>query len=246
MATDYINEHELALMLSIGRNYEALGGSPRVCTPEAREQFDQVYSEYNAALKASKGEKRNTEVQRTFKEALAVSAFVAPTKEEIHRLYELLVLLSRRCLRTFGRNSALTEDELGSLTFEMWAKYRETFNPDKKSEITGNRVNAFAYMTQVIKNIIYGEFNKRSKEEAIEDLSPAVLNDLKEDETIQELEECRDLLLKESTKCVDFAKCLRNIASKYEIAPDTIIKTVMFFDLQPAIEENIRKNVWDF
>ena len=43
MASEYINEHELALMLSIGRNCRNFGEPARECTEEARKIFDEAY-----------------------------------------------------------------------------------------------------------------------------------------------------------------------------------------------------------
>lgn len=246
MAQEYINEHELALMLSIGRNCRTFGEPKRVTTLEAREVFDESLAGYIEALQKANGDKRNPLVQENFKRALEVSANVEPNEKEIARVYELLVLLSRRCLRTFGRNSPISEDELGSLAFERWVRYRENFDPTKKSQVSGVRVNAFAYMTQVIKNIIFEVFNKSKKETSTETLSPAVLDDIEDDGMLQELEECRDMLIKECEKCTEFSSCLLNIAKKYGIEPEIIIKTVMFYDLRPQMEQIILNNKWDF
>lgn len=246
MAQNYINEHELALMLSIGRNCKKFGEPKRACTQEAREIFDTSLSGYFEALEKANGDKRNPLVQSNFKRALEVSAFVEPSDREIARVYELLVLLSRRCLRTFGRNSPLSEDELGSLAYERWVRYRENFDPTKKSDVSGLRVNAFAYLTQVVKNIIFEQFNKLKRETSTETLPPSFLEDIEDDSLLQELEECRELILKESERCVEFDTCLRNIAAKHEIDPNIIIKTVMFYELIPQIKNNILHNKWDF
>lgn len=164
MSNEYINEHELALMLSIGRNHRVFGEPARPTSEENRAIFDEAYSKYQQYMEEFNGNKLNPLVQENFLKALEISPYVEPTKEEIERIYELILLLSRRCLRTFGRNSHLSEDELGSLTFERWVRYRENFNPLKHSEVTGSRVNAFAYMTQVIKNVIFGEYSKFKRE----------------------------------------------------------------------------------
>lgn len=246
MASEYINEHELALMLSIGRNCRNFGEQKRECTEEARKTFDEAYSNYKKYMKEFKGNKQNPLVQSSFKKALEVSSFVEPTQREVARVYELIILLCRRCLRTFGRNSHLSEDELGSLTFEQWVRYRENFNPLKISEISGNRVNAFSYMTQVTRNVIYGEYNKHNREVSDEEVPQGVLSNIEDESNLQELEECKQMILKESLKCTDFSKCLKNIARKYEVEPNIIIKTVVFFDLKPQIEANILANKWDF
>jgi len=39
---------------------------------------------------------------------------------------------------------------------------------------------------------------------------------------------------------------LKNIARKYEMEPNLIIKTVVFYDLKPQIDANILANKWDF
>lgn len=246
MASEYINEHELALMLSIGRNCRNFGEPKRECTEEARKTFDEAYGNYKKYMEEFKGNKQNPLVQSSFKKALEASPFVEPTQREVARVYELIILLCRRCLRTFGRNSHLSEDELGSLTFEQWVRYRENFNPLKISEISGNRVNAFSYMTQVTRNVIYGEYNKHNREVSDEEVPSGVLSSIEDESNLQELEECKQMILKESLKCTDFAKCLKNIARKYEVEPNTIIKTVVFFDLKPQIEANILANKWDF
>lgn len=242
---DYINEHELALMLSIGRNCRKFGEPVRELTQVSRQEFDKNYQEYQVLIEEGR-DKRDSKVQECFKNALWHSQFAEPTEDEIARVYELLVLLSRRCIHTFSRNSHLTEDELGSLAFERWIRYRENFNPLRKSEITDNRVNAFAYMTQVIKNIIYEEFNKVNKETSSEILPPGVLHSIEDTSEFSELEECRDMLIKESLRCTNLETCLKNIAKKYEMDPSVIIKTITVFSLLPQIEQNILENVWDF
>lgn len=246
MAQEYINEHELTLMLSIGRNCRNFGEPVRELTEEARKIFDENLSAYFIALAESKGDKRNPKVQEHFKKALEASPNVEPNDKEVARIYELLLLLSRRCLRTFGRNSPVTESELGSLLFERWVRYRENFDPSKKSKISGLRVNSFAYLTQVCKNVIFEIFHKSRKETSTETLHPAALEDIEDESLLMELEECKSMIIKESEKCTDFAACLRNIQKKYEIDPDLIVKTILFFDLQPQIEDNIQKNKWDF
>ena len=251
MASEYINEHELALMLSIGRNCKSFGEPARECTSESREIFDTAYSDYKKYMAVFKGNKQNAQVQESFKRALEVSPYVEPTDKEIARVYELILLLARRCLRTFGRSSPLREDELGSLVFERWVRYRENFDPLKSSEISGSRVNAFAYLTQVTKNCIYGEYNK-NRRELQEEVSLDVahvaqgVHEVQDNSELQELEYCRQLLLKESLRCVEFSSCLLNIARKYEISPHIIIKAIIFFDLKPQIEANILNNKWDF
>lgn len=242
---DYINEHELSVLLSLGRNSPYFGPQARKTSKEAREKFDAAYANYQRCLEES-GEKRNSLVQQYFKEALWESQFVEPTKEEIERVSELILLLARRCLRTFGRNSRLNEKELGSLTFERWVRYRENFDPLKKSDITGNRVNAFAYMTQVIKNIIFADFNENKKEVSSETLPLSVLEDLEDSDILLELEECKEMLLKESKICTDLEKCLLKISERNGVDPDIIVKTIVFYDLMPTLEETIRQNIWDF
>lgn len=246
MAGEYINEHELALMLSIGRNCRNFGEPIRELTEEARAVFDESVANYIKYMQEFKGNKQHPLIQENFKRALEVSPFVEPTKQEIVRVYELIALLARRCLRTFGRNSHLNEDELGSLAFERWVRYRENFNPLRRSEISGNRVNSFSYLTQVIKNIIFEEHNKLKREVSDEEVPVGVLLGIEDDSELQELEECKDMLLKESLKCIEFETCLKNIARKYEISPEIIIKTILFFDLRPQIESNILENKWDF
>lgn len=246
MANEYINEHELALMLSIGRNCRNFGEPARTCTEEHRKIFDEAYSNYKQYMQEFNGNKANPLVQENFKKTLEVSPYVEPTQHEIARVYELILLLCRRCLRTFGRNSHLSEDELGSLAFERWVRYRENFDPLKRSEISGNRVNAFAYLTQVVKNIVYGEYHKYNKEVSDEEVSACVLSSIVDDSILQELEECKNMLLKESLRCTDLEKCLKNISQKYEIEPNIIIKTIIFYDLKPQIEANILENKWDF
>lgn len=246
MASEYINEHELALMLSIGRNCRNFGEPARECTEEARKIFDEAYQNYKKYMQEFKGNKSNPLVQENFKKALEVSPYVEPTQHEVARAYELILLLCRRCLRAFGRNSHLSEDELGSLAFERWVRYRENFDPLKRSAISGNRVNAFAYLTSVVKNIIYGEYHQHNKEVSSDEVPEGVLGSLVDSSILGELEECKDLLLKESLKCTDFEKCLKNIAKKHEIEPSIIIKTVVFYDLKPKIDANILANKWDF
>lgn len=246
MASEYINEHELALMLSIGRNCRNFGEPARECTDEARKIFDEAYVNYKKYMLEYKGNKTNPLVQENFKKALEISPYVEPTQREVARAYELILLLCRRCLRTFGRNSHLSEDELGSLAFERWVRYRENFDPLKRSEITGHRVNAFSYLTQVVKNILYGEFHKHNKEVSDDDVPDGILSSLVDESILQELEECKNMLLKESLKCSDFEKCLKNIARKYEMEPNLIIKTIVFYDLKPQLEANILENKWDF
>lgn len=246
MSNEYINEHELSLMLSIGRNCRNFGEPARECTKQHRKIFDEAYANYKKYMQEFNGNKLNPKVQESFLKALESSPFVEPTKGEVERVYELILLLSRRCLRTFGRNSHLSEDELGSLTFERWVRYRENFDPLKQSEVSGNRVNAFAYMTQVIKNVIFGEYHKHKKEVSDEDIPDSVLTDIAADDTIKELEECKNMILKESERCTEFETCLRNIARKYEVDPGIIVKTIIFYDLRPDIELNILNNKWDF
>lgn len=246
MATDYINEHELALLLSVCRNCKKFGEPPRELSQEHRKIFDENVEGYFHAMEKTKGDKRNAKVQEHFKAALESSPFCEPTDGELSRLYELVVLLAKRCLRTFSRNSPLNEDELGSIVFARWIRYRENFDPLKKSKISGLRVNAFAYMTQVIKNVIYEEYNKTTREMSSELLPPNVIHDIEDPNELQELEECRNTLIKESLRCYDFAKCLRGVSEKYELSPDIIIKTIIFYDLRPEIEKNIQNNVWDF
>lgn len=246
MATEYINEHELSLILSIGRNCRNFGEPARPTTDEARKIFDEAYTKYQEYMQEFKGNKQNPLVQENFKKALEVSPYVEPTADEISRAYELILLLSRRCLRTFGRNSHLSEDELGSLTFERWVRYRENFDPLKRSDISGNRVNAFAYMTQVIKNVIFEEYNKKRKEVSDEEIPASAIHNIEDESELAELEECRDMLLKECERCIRFDTCLLNIVKKYELDPSIIIKTIIFFDLRPILEQKILENKWDF
>lgn len=245
MAIEYINEHELALMLSIGRNCRKFGEPARQCSIQNREIFDDAYEKYKQFMIEFKGNKQNPLIQENFKRALEVSPYVEPTDKEIARVYELILLLSRRCLRTFGRSSPLSEDELGSLVYERWVRYRENFDPLKRSDVSGNRVNAFAYLTQVVKNVIFGEYNK-NKREVTDEIPASVIHEIEDECELQELEDCRQLLLKESLRCTEFETCLLNIAKKYEIEPRIIIKTVIFYDLRPQIEANILDNKWDF
>lgn len=79
-----------------------------------------------------------------------------------------------------------------------------------------------------------------------EDVPVSVLHGIEDSSDLQELEECKNMLIKESERCTEFATCLKSIAKKYEIDPEIIIKTILFYDLRPIIESNILENVWDF
>lgn len=263
---DYINEHELAILLSCGRNFEGddnivnLHESYKIKVyktdedcKEKQDKLDALLAEYDAAFKAADGNKLDKEVQRIFKLCMDQALITYPTDKHLERLYVLLRNLSERCLATFGRTIGVHTDEFTSILFERWIKYRYNFDPSRTSKISGSRVNAFAYMTQVAKNVVFEIFQKNKNNVAIEG-SEFLGNVISTEDsgfeqsefTNDELFETREILIKEATKCLDFEKCLRRVKEKHDLSTDLIIETIMFFDMQEQLKTIINQNRWDF
>lgn len=168
---DYVNEHALAMSMAMFKNWD--GHLPKSIVFEEpwktqRAKYTIARAKYDSLLKSGL-DKRNQEVQKAFLEALELSTGVFPTDNEVGELYFMMRSICSGCIPTYGRNYNLDIDDVVGITFERWIKYRHNYDPFKKSEISGTRVNAFAYMTQVIKNTIYELVNKANTKAALEE-----------------------------------------------------------------------------
>lgn len=168
---DYVDEHHLSIAMAMFKNWD--GHLPKSALFQdpwkiSRAKYDLARAKYDS-LRSEGLDKRNQDVQKAFLEALTLSIDVFPNDKEIGDLYHMMKLICSRCIHIYGRNYNLELDEVIGVTFERWIKYRHNFDPLKRSDISGTRVNAFAYMTQIIKNTIYELVNKANAKAALEE-----------------------------------------------------------------------------
>lgn len=169
--SDYVNEHELSILMAMFKNWD--GHAPKTLIFEEphklnRSKYDLAKAAYDACIKEGL-DKRNPKVQEAFLDALNLCLPVIPNDKEIALLYRMMRLICARCIPIYGRNYNLELDDIAGTLFERWIKYRHNFDPLKRSEISGLRVNAFAYMTQMTKNTIYEFVNKANARQSLEE-----------------------------------------------------------------------------
>lgn len=168
---DYVDEHYLSIAMTMFKNWD--GHLPKSIIFEDpwkinRARYDLALAKYES-LRNEGLDKRNQEVQKAFTEALTLAIGVFPNDKEIGELYRMMKSICSRCIPIYGRNYNLELDDVIGITFERWIKYKHNFDPLKRSEISGTRVNAFAYMTQLIKNTIYELVNKANAKASLEE-----------------------------------------------------------------------------
>lgn len=167
----YVNEHMLSILMSMFRNWDGSAHKSIIFRDdykEARAKYEILKAEYIACTKEGH-DKRSQKIQVPFMQMLELSSKVYPTDKEITELYNMITLISNRCVGVYGRNKGIEADDIISTSFERWIKYRHNFDPLKRSKISGTRVNAFAYMTQLIKNTIFEASNKIKKQKMLEE-----------------------------------------------------------------------------
>lgn len=271
----YVNEHMLSVLMSMFRNYDGKAHKSIQFREDYKNQrvlFESAKAEYLTAM-AEGADKRSARVQTAFMEMLNLSGTVYPNDKEIAELYHMIQLISERCIQIYGRNRAIEVDDVVSSTFERWLKYRHNFDPLKRSVISGQRVNAFAYMTQIIKNTIFEMVNKHKKQQLLEEklrgdmilyesssVSPLTPAMPLSDETSM-LERGMDfaieanlddseseiikLLMERVVNHTDMQKLILDIAGEgYD--QDEIISAISNFDLMKPLQDVMAKNKWTF
>lgn len=271
----YVNEHMLSVLMSMFRNYDGKAHKSIQFREDYKYQrvlFESAKAEYLKALESG-ADKRSTTVRTAFMEMLNLSGTVYPTDKEIAELYHMIQLISERCIQIYGRNHAIEADDVASSTFERWLKYRHNFDPLKRSVISGQRVNAFAYMTQIIKNTIFEMVNKNKKQMALEEKlrgdmvlyesstsSPLTPAFPMSDET-SNLERGMDfaieanlddseseiikLLVERAVNHTDMGKLILDITSE-GYTQDEVISAISEFGLMKPLQDVMAKNKWTF
>lgn len=273
----YVNEHMLSVLMSMFRNYDGEAHKSiqfREDFKAQRVKFLKAKEEYLQAL-VDGNDKRSSRVQTAFMEMLTLSGTVYPNDEEISELFHMIKLISERCIQVYGRNRPIESDDVVSSTFERWLKYRHNFDPLKRSVISGQRVNAFAYMTQIIKNTIFEMVNKHKKQQLLEEklkgdmflfestapvnpVTPAMQNDADNGENLErgrdfaieanlddEESEIIKLLMERVNLHTSMEKLVSDIAEEGYL-PDEIISAISTFGLMEPLKDVIAKNKWAF
>lgn len=274
---DYVNEHMLSVLMSMFRNWD--GNAPKDI--QFREDFKEARAKFNLALVgytsllASGCDKRQPRTQKAFMKMLVLSGSVYPNDKEIAELYNYIRLMCRGCLGTYARNRYLDLDDIVSSTFERWMKYCHNFDPLKRSQISGARVNAFAYMTQIIKNTIFETINKQNRQweinetlkgeillnESIEEVvtRPTELHDgdgdsgVVIDAIVSAAENMKPVWDAEIVRCLverahlfmDLKDLISNI-TREGYTEEEIFRTISTHDLLDPLSYIIRKNMWAF
>lgn len=162
---DYINEHTMSILMAMFKNWD--GDAPKDIQfkepwKSSRARYELAKATYDSLI-AEGVDKRNQKVQTVFMEMLTLASTVYPNNQEIAELYRMIGLIAYRCLPKYGGSYGIEADDIHSTTFERWIKYRHNFDPFRRSEVSGLRVNAFAYMTQMVKNTIFEYANKAKR-----------------------------------------------------------------------------------
>lgn len=263
----YVNEHMLSVLMSVFRNYD--GSAPKnIAYREefkvARAKFEIAKAAYTQCIQEG-NDKRSQKVQKAFIEMLELSKFVYPNDAEIAELFNMICLIAERCVLTFGgRNKGIDVDDISATSFERWLKYRHNFDPLKRSEISGQRVNAFAYMTQLVKNTVFEASNKIKRQRELEErLKGDILlyeslehNESIEDEanlvetaqTVEVQYECSEiikLLMERAHLFTDIKKLILSIVDEgFDL--EHITGTIDEYNLYDPIKEVLIKKSWEF
>lgn len=258
---DYVNEHILTCLMSMFKNYDGQAHQSirfREDFKKYRPDFDLARQEYENCL-ANGLDKWNSKTQAAFKEMLNLSGKVYPTDAEISELYESIRLISNRCIRVYGKFHDIDADDVAASTFERWLKYRHNFDPLKISVISGTRVNAFAYMTQIIKNSIYENVNRNNRDKEIRDRlmeNHALLESLEDNPSdnkpksnirLSELEEREiiSLIVKESPNFTSVKKLISGVAEKFkDYSAAEVTEVILKNGLLSPLEDTMVTNKW--
>ena len=272
----YVNEHMLSILMSMFRNWDSQA-HPSIIFQDNFKEARAAYETFKATYIQAQEEgfdKRSQRIQVPFMQMLEISGKVYPTNKEIEELYSMISLISNRCVGLYARNKGIESDDIVSTSFERWIKYRHNFDPLKRSKISGTRVNAFAYMTQLIKNTIFEASNKIKKQRMLEErlrndmtlnesLTTATITVSKplsdEDGSASNVQTFSTLDDQASNLDSDIIRCLmqkaHNFTSlKYLIlevekegfTKDEIFKVIDSYGLLEGLQEVICKNVWAF
>lgn len=263
----YVNEHMLSVLMSVFRNYD--GAAPKNIA--YREDYKVVRAKFEIAKAAytqciqEGNDKRSQKVQKAFIEMLELSKFVYPNDAEIAELFKMICLIAERCVLTFGgRNKGIDVDDISATSFERWLKYRHNFDPLKRSEISGQRVNAFAYMTQLVKNTVFEASNKIKRQRELEErlkgdillyesLEPTesiedeanLVETTKTVEVQYESSEIIKLLMERAHLFTDIKKLILSIVDEgFDL--EHITGTIDEYNLYDPIREVLLKKSWEF
>lgn len=270
---DYVDEHHLSIAMAMFKNWDGFASKDIIFQEPwktQRAKYDLARARYDALIKEGL-DKRNQKVQEAFMESLTLAISVYPNEKEIAHLYKMMRLICSRCINLFGRNYNFELDDILGATFERWLKYRYSFEPLKRSEISGTRVNAFAYMTQMIKNTIYEFVNKANAKAALEEklrgevaLFESFIPLTMPVDIDEEQSDSKDYVSPESVESQDFQDSdiigilmkkvtahtiLKELILDVETtgySEEEILNVISGYDLMKPLEDVLSKNRWAF
>lgn len=239
----YINEHLLAAHITMFKNYN----SAIVQDVHIHELYEQALQAYCTALETNEGNKRSAEVQTTFKNLIRQASATQPNDHDVEELYCMIQEMCKRCINMYARGSCYDYNEITNITFERLQKYRKSFDLTKISEVSGSRVNSFAYITQMIKNVIFAE-HARVKTQKLtaekfeyqdnfyeEDVAFDFQDRTIEDTIVSELSQCTEY-------CNDLQELVYEVKNNLELDIRDIIRCIVDYNLRIDLETSINSN----
>lgn len=243
----YVNEHKLVLLLVLLKNWYP------ECEPnEHRARLEEELKVYDSLLETKK--KNTSEVQKQVKLLISIAKEATPKKKDIDDLYESVLAISKRVVNMWAKTWDFDPHEIAAESYNRLSKYRLNFDVDKPStklEADGTpkmeRVNAFAYVTQVIKKVIYGEINRKQIEhqryEPLDDNDKdIVILESKEFESTVEHDITR-IIAKKLETCIDIRQLLFHVSKDSGYPIEDVVGVVSKLHLQEFINNKIKNNL---
>lgn len=247
MTKEYVNEHILKLYMCMHRNLVVQGQK----VPELRDEFNSLLEHYNYLLNEQKFHKKNAEVQKTFGQLLEISVQLYPTQQEMAELYDMFTEISKRCVNIYGKKRGFDYKEISGICWERWSRYCNNFDPFKVSEISGKKINAFAYTTQIIKNIIFEFTNLENKQLNVKTAIIQDLGSLEEEDHCYEFDDNFDdeivaIIKSQLPKYNDLKTALLSISKENDLEPELIIQAILNHNELDNLKQMLNSSKWEF
>jgi len=162
---DYTNELELkTLIIRINNKKEHIG------TPSKNKRIDELVNTFAALnkkdyIKKSTDPKRRAHIKSLIKDRVIYDSIVtSATQAEEERFGKIIMLMTKNILKKPKFSGYTYKDEFYSDASYKILRYLHNFDHTLTSIRTGDPVNAFAYISQIIHNSIVYIIKKQNKE----------------------------------------------------------------------------------
>ena len=162
----YLLEPILNSELILVNNAKKLKKNPSLLNEKHLPEIEQLRDEYvRLESLTDSGEKGHQSAKRKVRDRLRDLSYVTYTDRDTNLFGQMITTMTQKIVTRPQFSGYTIKDEMQSLAIQHILLYSHKFDPYRQSDITGQYISAFAYISTIIFNACIATINKFNKEQ---------------------------------------------------------------------------------